>query len=259
MKEISSPILLPLLLLLLLHSTLLTRSPSSPPSLYILTVLILPLPLPLGPPPILVPPLPIPVWAPQRQIIVSIIPRLILKHIPAAPSLPFSRRRGGQTRIIEDHGPPPSPSAAVGWNVGNSFSRHAPRHHLPGETHHLAHGICHLEEGGDQSGRNWRERGPPRRIGSLSAHISPFKTFPQSRTDLVGSRLIVTNHHPLVVKLALAAGYFVPSHLIFRLPLPSKSPSVYCHQPPVPCQAFIAAGFDWMLIIKLIKCVTNLR
>ena len=194
--------------------------------------------------------------APLRQIIVPIIPRLILKHIPAAPRLPFSRRRGGQTRIIEDHGPPPPPSAALGWNVGNSFSRHAPRHHLPGETHHLAHGICHLEEGGDQSGRNWRERGPPRRIGSLSAHISPFKTFPQSRTDLVGSRLI---NHPLVVKLALAAGYFVPSHLIFRLPLPSKPPSVYCHQPPNPCQAFIAPIGWYMLIIKLIKCVTNLR
>ena len=227
MKEISSPILLLLLLLhppyqksifssLTLHSH---RSHLAPPT-------------PTGPPSHPSAPLPIPVWAPQRQIIVSIIPRLILKHIPAAPSLPFSRRRGGQTRIIEDHGPPPSPSAAVGWNVGNSFSRHAPRHHLPGETHHLAHGICHLEEGGDQSGRNWRERGPPRRIGSLSAHISPFKTFPQSRTDLVGSRLIVIDHHPLVVKLALAAGYFVPSHLIFRLPLPSKSPSVYCHQPP---------------------------
>ena len=196
---------------------------------------------------------------PQRQIIVPIIPRLILKHIPAAPRLPFSRRRGGQTRIIEDHGPPPSPSgAALGWNVGNSFSRHAPRHHLPGGTHHLAHGICHLEEGGDQSGRNWRERGPPRRIGSLSAHISPFKTFPQSRTDLVGSRLIITNH---LLCCQTCIGCWIlcplPSHLS-----PSSSLQIsfgLLSSTTTPCQAFIAPIGWYMLIIKLIKCVTNLR
>ena len=178
-------------------------------------------------------------------------------HPGRAPSS-FLKEERGANENYRGPRPPPPPSAALRWNVGNSFSRHAPRHHLPGGTHHLAHGICHLEEGGDQSGRNWRERGPPRRIGSLSAHISPFKTFPQSRTDLVGSRLIITNH---LLCCQTCIGCWIlcplPSHLS-----PSSSLQIsfgLLSSTTTPCQAFIAAGFDWMLIIKLIKCVTNLR
>ena len=88
----------------------------------------------------------------------------------------------------------------LGWNVGNSFSRHAPRRHLPGGTHHLAHCICHLEETNQGGIGGGEGRGPPRRIVSLSAHISPFKNAS------------------------------IPSRF-------GRKPS-YCHQPP-PCQTFI--------------------
>ena len=133
---------------------------------------------------------------------------------------------------------PPAPSWAVhGWNVGNSFWRHAPHHHLPGGPTTLCC-ICHLETeirggGGDQSGWNWRGGGDHRgefplcplisqlsrptsissRFGrkpshchrppSCQTHISPSsppQNQPQSEAACVYNvnvNYIVINHHPL--------------------------------------------------------------
>ena len=165
-------------------------SPSPPPpevylllpSLCILTLLILPLPLPLPPPLLAGPPA-----ANNRPNNPSSHPQT---HPGRAPS------QGERRQTEENYRGPvcrrapwtPAPSWAVhGWNVGNSFWRHAPHHHLPGGPTTLCC-ICHLETEirggvGDQSGWNWRGGGDHRGEFPLCPLISQL-----SRPTSISSR-----------------------------------------------------------------------